>query len=102
MSVMAWEKDAVLGKSRLNQRLNIPFQKKAALKPVSAGSVQIHNQLRLVAGTLDLFHWKERKVVQLQRRYQQFTKSMGLLVSFSKTKGENSTVLSINCARSLE
>ena len=55
MSVVAWERKrerdvrAVLGKSRLHQRLNFPFQNKAALKPVRARSVQICNRLDLVS-----------------------------------------------------
>ena len=53
MSVVAWERErdvrAVLGKSRLHQRLNFPFQNKAALKPVRARSVQICNRLDLVS-----------------------------------------------------
>ena len=40
---------AVLGKSRLQQRLNVRFQNKVALKPVHARSVQIRNQLDLEA-----------------------------------------------------
>ena len=40
---------AVLGKSHLQQRLNVRFQNKAALKPVHARSVQICNQLDLVS-----------------------------------------------------
>ena len=40
---------AVLGKSRLHQRLNVRFQNKAVLKPVRARTVQIRDQLDLVS-----------------------------------------------------
>lgn len=40
---------AVLGKSRLHQRLNVRFQNKAVLKSVRARKVQIRNQLDLVS-----------------------------------------------------
>ena len=40
---------AVLGKSRLHQRLSIRFQNKAALKQVRARTVQIRHQLDLVS-----------------------------------------------------
>ena len=99
---------AVHGKSCLHQRLNVRFQNKAVLKPVRARTVQIREQLDLVSmksmsvkwsgkvfkyglSLMDVFSrypWLiplEKKVAQLQRRYQQITKSMGLLVSFSAT-----------------
>ena len=58
--------------------------------------------LDVFSRTSGLFHWKERKVAQSQRRYQQFTKNTGFLMSFCMTGGENMTVLSVICARSLE
>ena len=119
---------AVLGKSHLHQRLNVRLQNKAVLKPVRARTVQIHDPLDLVSietmpvkwngkifkyvlsltNVFSRYHWLiplEKKVAQLQRRYRQFTKSMGLLVSFSTTRGENiirHAVVSLNFARSLE
>ena len=98
---------AVLGKSLLYQWLNVRFQNKAVLKPVRARTVQIRDELDLVSmesmpakwngkvfkyvlSPTDVFsryHWlysTGKKVAQLQRRYQQFTKSMGLLVSFRR------------------
>ena len=49
---------AVLGKSRLHQRLNVRLQNKAALKPVHAGTVQIHNQLDSVSMESMPVKWK--------------------------------------------
>jgi len=49
---------AVLGKSHLHQWLNVRFQNKAALKLVSATTVQIHNQLDLVSMESMPVKWK--------------------------------------------
>ena len=49
---------AVLGKSHLHQQLNVRFQNKAALTPVRAGTVQIHNQLDLVSMESMSVKWK--------------------------------------------
>ena len=49
---------SVLGKSRLHQRLNVPFQNKAALKPVRAKAVQIRHQVDLVSMESMPVKWK--------------------------------------------
>ena len=84
---------AVLGKSPLHQWLNVRFQNKAALKIVSATTVQIHNQLDLVSMESMPVKWKGKgfkyvlSLVDVFGRYHWLT-----LVERKKWSNRSSTI----------